>query len=231
MTNNLAVSQTKAQLTAWPRAKLTELRRYRNAVETTPAGNLVVSELLRPSVAEMDVYYNRLNELNEGMRSDIGAVKRRMARLFLLFPVSAGENTEAVADAYASVLSGIPLWAVDSACKAAIDSGAKFRPSAPELLTVATKSCSGLLEEVSDLTKVLTAEPYRPRPENERDRVKRGFAELLGSLGGNVVGSTPAPFFNAHDETKRDVFADRGPVSLSPGLAASLGIRKREEAA
>ncbi len=178
----------------------------------------------------MDIYYDRLTELSEGMRADVGAVKRRMARLFLLFPVSAGENTEAVADAYASVLSGIPLWAVDGACKAAIASGSKFRPSAPELLAVAMKSCAALLEEVADLTAVTTAEPYCPRPENERDRVKRGYAELLGSLSGKVVGRPGDPFKARPWQDIKDAF-NANPPTFSPALAASLGVAKKETAA
>jgi hypothetical protein len=160
----------------------------RNAVERTPAGQLIVSSASVPGDAEMASYRRRLSAIEAGLKNNsLAALIRRMARLFLLFPVTgqAAGMGESTAEAYASVLSAVPIWAVDKACIKIVNSGAKFRPSAPEILKLAVENCRFAHDEADTLRAILAAEPYQQNDPTERDRVKNGFAELLRHIVGD----------------------------------------------
>ena len=196
----------------------------RNAVERESSGKLVIAENLAPTVAERDAFRERYIEIQDGLRpAGIDDVKRRMARFFLLFPVSGqtADMLEETADAYARVLSSMPLWAVDKACKRVISSGATFRPSAPELRKMADAECQPYYGEAATLLAIEDAEPYRVNTDDGRARVKAGFASLIAQLSGtNFVSGGSA---RTGDQARRDVEA--GFPHLQGPLAASEFIR------
>lgn len=205
----------------------------RNAVETEAGGNLVVSDLAAPPPEEREAYGRRYLAIQEGLgRTDLDAVKKRMGRFFLLFPV-AGQASGASADmaeAYASVLLRVPLWAVDKACQRFISAGATFRPSAPEILKAAEDACRPIYEEAESLRKVLGAEVYHQNTKTERQRVISGYKALLATFSKeHVVGKTDFRTMTK-DEAARHLDALKHQYSDAPAKPRYIpGINDHDE--
>ena len=143
------------QLTPSPREFLDRVASYCNYVDCLPGGKYAISDKFVPNEAELSQFRARYDEIIRGMKSDGEAIRKRMARLFLLFPVqgqASGMMDETIS-AYASVLSGFPLWAIDRACQKVIASGATFRPSAPELRKLADEACKSVYDEAEFVAK------------------------------------------------------------------------------
>ncbi len=218
-------SSTVPQLTPSPREFLDRVASYCNYVDCLPGGKYAISDKFVPNEAELGQFRARYDEIIRGMKSNAESIRKRMTRMFLLFPVAgAGVGTmEETVAAYASVLSGFPLWAIDRACQKVIASGATFRPSAPELRKLADEACKSVYDEADSLQKLLSAEVYHQNTSTERERVKAGFKELMADLNKtNNIGR------QTREEAIRDVEAGfphlRGPVTLSPAVRASLGL-------
>lgn len=222
MTKNLPTTsrEPRSILSPSPRAFLDKIAMRRNAVEREPSGKFVVAHTAAPTPDERREYQQRYLAIQEGLaRSDIELLKRRMGRFFLLFPV-AGQAPGAAADmaeAYASVLSRVPISAVDKACQKYISEGATFRPSAPELLKAADDFCRPIYEEADTLRKILDAEVYTQNSPTERERVKAGWRELSNSLmRSNVVGK-PVDLKNmTKDEAERHLEDLKARFAASP---------------
>jgi hypothetical protein len=169
-----------------PRDKLDRLRLDASAVEKTPSGKLIVAASKQPGAAVLVAYRSRLARIDAALSAPLDELRRLVARLFLLFPQS-NVAPQASVEAYASVLADRPLWAIERAFNRVRQSGAAFRPSAPELWKLATDECSALLEERDLIATVLDAEPYEDRGSVEREksraRVKSGFQSLKAALG------------------------------------------------
>lgn len=201
----------------------------KNAIERTPAGKYVVPDVLAAPSLEREQYERRFEMICVGLRNtDMAALQKRMGRFFLLFPV-AGQSPGSAADmaeAYASVLSAVPLWAVDTACQKVIASGATFRPSAPELRKMADEACRPYFDEADALRQILTAEVYHQNTATERERVKTGFKTLLAEIGQtNGVGNRA----KTREECIRDIEAGfpamKAPLTVSDALRASNEAR------
>lgn len=217
-----------SQLTLSQKPFLDMVAHYRNAVERSPSGKRIISNRRAPSGNDLPVLEARIADIAQGLApSPSETVKRRLSKLFLMFPV-AGQNAEmidATLDAYAGVMSAFPLWAVDSACRKVIASGATFRPSAPEMRTLAEKECAPVYQEAEALHDILTAEVYEELDKNERERVKSGFKDLLADL---TKHTNPDGFRKTKSECLRDVEAGfpsmREPIAPSDRIARSLGL-------
>jgi hypothetical protein len=152
----------------------------------------------------------------------IESVEKRMATIFLWFTTAglSEESAQALTQAYARVLSGFPTWAVDRACIKIRDSGAKFRPSAPEIRKWVEAECAPAYQEAETLHLIITAERYSPATEAERARVKAGFAEFIASL--------PDPRRDrrkTREQAERDIASGfpsfQGPIAVGDALKAS----------
>jgi hypothetical protein len=214
-------------LTLAPKPFRDRIARYRSHVETTAAGKHQISALNAPNANELaEIEQRRALVLGWLRSAPIESVEKRMATIFLWF-TSAGlseESAQAVTQAYARVLSGFPVWAVDKACIKIRDSGARFRPSAPEIRKWVEQECAPAFHEAETLQLIITAERYEPRSEAERARVKAAFAQFIASL--------PDPKRDGRktrEEAEMDVaggFAHlQGPIAVGDAFKAAIGAR------
>ncbi len=140
------------------------------------------------------------------------------------------ENVAPLVDDFARLLGGQPLWAIDAACLAILRSGAKFRPTAPEILDRATREAAPARAELADITIVLDADIYRAPDPTERKRVLARFKEMIAECGlCQPLDHKQGP--QTRSEARQAVaegFAHlRGPLSVSTELAASNALHKR----
>lgn len=153
-----------------------------------------ISEARAPNAAERGELETRRQGLAVSLRAaDFEAVKRRVAKLFGMMPqVGADADTivELVSD-YSNVLKSQPLWAIDGACVSVIESGAKFRPSAPEFLALARSRAQPFFAEMAKIETVLRATVVREPDPAERARVKAKFDEFLRKSPNFVNASSP----------------------------------------
>lgn len=210
-------------MTSAPRSFLDRMALRRNAVERAPSGKLVVADNLAPTVGELASFRDRYLEIQEGLRrAGVEEAKRRMARLFLLFPMpgmGAG-MVEEMADAYARALASLPLWAIDRACKKVIDSGATFRPSAPELRKLAAGEVAAFHSEAAALKAIMDAEPYHVNTDNERSRVKAESKALIAELGSTNFVCKKSQVISPPADLASDYAAN--PIKLSDELVERL---------
>jgi hypothetical protein len=160
------------------------LSRCLNAIERDE-----IADRFAPSADERRALELRREALGAGVGGgDIESIKRSIARLFGLMPVVGldADNAEVTVTEYARVLSLQPLWAVNAACRAVLDSGAKFRPGAPELLALAREKGRAIHAEANKITRVLSAKVYHTPTAAERERIRVGFADLGARLGSSA---------------------------------------------
>jgi hypothetical protein len=147
-----------------------------------------ISSLAAPSETERAILSERSRQIAAGLGpSPKDMVATRVARLFLRFPNAKPSDGEATAAAYATDLMRFPLWAIDQAILKAIrpnaDLNQNFVPTSPQLQALCQEVIGPFVEEARGIAAVLAAITYQPRPETERDRVKKGFAALLADTG------------------------------------------------
>jgi hypothetical protein len=163
------------------------LSRTRNALETTGAGDHEIAHTLALAEPERRGLTARSEDLIAALRpADREDVKRRIAKLFGMSNFVVGMDAETAADLvgdYAKVMATQPLWAVDSACRSVIASGAKFRPGAPELLAMARRASDPFRTELVSINSVLNARVYRVPDQSERQRVKALFEGVKAMFG------------------------------------------------
>jgi hypothetical protein len=229
MTNALTTQTASgvSPLSIAPKSFRDQIARYRGYVETTASGKHQISALNAPSANELVEIENRRALVLGWLRpAPIESVEKRMATIFLWFTTAglSEESARAVTQAYARVLSGFPVWAVDKACIKIRDSGAKFRPSAPEIRKWVQAECAPAYHEAETLHLIVAAERYSPATEGERARVKEGFAQFIASL--------PDPKRHGRktrEQAERDIasgFASfQGPIAVGDGLKAASGAR------
>ena len=146
--------------------------------------------------------------------------------MFGLIPEAGdAEATKKTISDYGRALASQPLWAVQAACRKALESELRFRPSAPVLLGHARDETKAARAELEAVDAVLNARVFRVPGLDERARVSGLFAQLARSLVDVETASRgdakPAP-------RSVDEFVDwsrRTPMTASPALLKSLGIR------
>lgn len=153
-----------------------------------------ISQTRAPNEAERGELETRLQALAVSLRAaDFDAVKRRVAKLFGMMPqvgTDADTIVELVSD-YSNVLKSQPLWAIDGACVSVIESGAKFRPSAPEFLALARSKAQPFFAEMAKIDAVLRARIIREPDPAERARVKAKFDEFLRNSANFANADSP----------------------------------------
>jgi hypothetical protein len=129
--------------------------------------------------------------------ADLDDAKRSIARLFGLLPMVGidAASVEATVTDYARVLSSQPLWAINAACRAVVESGAKFRPGAPELLVLARKKAQGAHAEADQITAVLAAKVFHEPTDAERAVVRDKIRALQAKVPATraLEAATPSP--------------------------------------
>lgn len=197
----------------------TILSRTRNALETTGAGDHEIPHTQALAEPERRGLTARAEDLIAALRpADRDDVKRRIAKLFGMSNFVVGMDAETAAslvDDYAKAMATQPLWAVDSACRAVIASGAKFRPGVPEFLALARKAADPFRTELASINSVLNARVYRVPDASERQRVKTAFAGLKDKLGFEAKPARGSESDHAaHADTMGEAFKST-PVALS----------------
>jgi len=210
-----------------PKSFRDQIARYRGYVETTPAGKHQISALNAPSASDL-IEIEQRHALVSGWlrRAPIDSVEKRMATVFLWFTTAglSDESARAVTQAYARVLSAFPLWAVERVCVRIRNSGAKFRPSAPEIRKWVEAECAHAYHEAETLRVIITAERYSPATKAERGRVKGGFAQFLASLDDPKRNGR-----KTREQAEQDIASGfshlQGPIQVGGGLKATIGAR------
>jgi hypothetical protein len=112
------------------------------------------------------------------------------------------EDAEAVVTQYVKAVAHLPLWAVAQAClrfargrvtkTECPDWKLAYAPSTAQLCHVAEASVREFWSEESRITAALTGVPSHQPTEAERERVARGFEELLRQLRPNNAATSAA---------------------------------------
>jgi hypothetical protein len=159
-----------------------------------------------PTAAERGDLSARRHVLLDSLRAPPSdTIKRRLAKLFGLLATGGidGESLVGLLDDYVKLLSHEPLWAVDAACLAVINSGAVFRPTGPQFLAMARKAADAARIELHDIEAVLNASVYHAPDPAEKERVLARFKGMISECGlGQPVGesrSKPRPAPAARD--------------------------------
>jgi hypothetical protein len=131
-------------------------------------------------------------------------------------------------------LAKVPLWAVDAACLEVVRSGAKFAPSAPELILMAEGYCAPFRAEQGQIRRVLDAEVWHEPSAEEKARIQAGFAKLMADLRMNEPYDKPRKDWRPVSPLERLAelrdAAEPAPA-LSDAALAKVGARRTEEAA
>ena len=139
-----------------------------------------------PTPAERGALTARVDRLREALRpAGRDEAARMVAALFATIPVgrAEAETTAEQIKLYAASLAELPVWAVASACRGHVDSGAAFRPAAGELLKRGRTACAAARAEAARIGQVLGAKVVGEVSAEERARIAGRFrAELLEAL-------------------------------------------------
>ena len=162
------------------------LSRAALAIEMTPGGVAELEASYALSPGDRQVLEARKRAVAPALRgSDVETIKRRLARLFGMMAGAAGDekSTASLISDYAKVLSSQPLWAIDAMIHRVIDSGATFRPSAPDMLKMARSATEPLHVEMTQIDRVLAARIYTLPDPDQRARVLAKMKAFAASLG------------------------------------------------
>lgn len=147
------------------------------------------------------------------------------------FPVGRGhrDDADAVMKMFIQALSGMPAWAISSACSAwnrgeAAGKNTSFAPAPPDLRELALKAANEFYREQRMITAILDAEVV---PEREPEEVRlavvarvKAFTETFGERPQPVA---PAEDFEAWEaRTKAELAGAR--IRLSPEALRGFGI-------
>lgn len=86
------------------------------------------------------------------------------------------------ASAYLAQIKHLPLWAIEAGCQSCIARNNPFPPSAGELRAACENAVQPLRDEEAEIRKVLEAEIYHSAPKAERERITKGFGDLIAEL-------------------------------------------------
>jgi hypothetical protein len=142
-------------------------------------------------------------------------------RLFGLIPQSdAGADVlRQIAD-YGRVLCVEPLWAIEGACRRAINEGVKFRPSAPDLLAKARLEARQARAEVDEIEKLFSAQIFHGPSKDARDRVGELYSDLRKTLDEATRGKKWKP----RPVEEVAAWSHQTPVELSSASKAAVGL-------
>jgi hypothetical protein len=157
------------------------LSRCRSAMVEVGRG-LELSDRAAPSPAERAYLAARADLLRESLApSSKEEAASMVAGLFAVIPVGRdeGENQAKQIALYASLLMDEPPWAIAAACRGCVDAGARFRPSAPELVAAARRAAQRVREEHYRIEQVLNAKVVHERTEEERAASRERIQEML----------------------------------------------------
>jgi len=183
-------------LTSAPRTFRDLVARIRSRLEEITPGRYQINRADAPNAGELRQIEQRQALVTSWLTpSAMKRVEARVAVVFLWFPTVglSADSAEATTTAYARAVCDLPLWAIEKACMKIRDSGATFRPSAPELRKLAKAECDPAYQELADLRQITTAEQYVPSANPERQRVQAMFKKLAADLEGGQVASGLTP--------------------------------------
>jgi hypothetical protein len=187
MANHLTESKISARPEFQSREQATLVHAYLSRLENHPgAAKSSISDQLAPTHADRQRLIARQQELSNGLIplgniAEAGVIIGQMFAGYLTVRLSEQQASEAVA-AYLAQVKHLPLWAIQTGCQSCIARNNPFPPSAGELRAACERAVQPLRDEEAEIRKVLDAEVYHSAPAAERERIKKGFADLLAEL-------------------------------------------------
>jgi hypothetical protein len=187
MGNNLQISQEISAPAHQNREQALLLHTYTSRLEVHPgAAKSSISSQLAPTPEDRQRLEARRRTLSNGL-APIGNVAEAGVLIGQMFAGYATvrlteEQAASTVAAYLDQVRHLPLWAVQTGCRACVARNNPFPPSAGELRAACEKAVQPIRDEEAEIRKVLEAEVYHSRPEEERERVIAGFKALLPQI-------------------------------------------------
>ena len=200
------------------------LSRAAGAVERAPEGRLEISSDYAPTQPEREAFGVRARHLEASLqRPKLENVMRRVAKLFLMLSTGGldAESSDALVTDYATLLSSQPLWAIDAACMQVLNSGATFRPSAPEFLAIARKHAEPYRTELYEIGQVLKARVCQTVSPEQRARVGKMLREFADGFGSRL--DRPRELTPAQHLSRAEYLGDRYSALTCPPLGTGTG--------
>jgi hypothetical protein len=197
-----------------------------------------ISSLDAPTANERQALAVRQRDLNAAMDpTDRATIETLVGSLLAGYPAGRGhrDDPDAVMKMFVQALSGLPSWAISSACSAwnrgeVQGKNTSFAPAPSDLRDLALSASSAFTREAMMIGKILGAEVVEERESDElrqavADRV-RAFAATLGAS--DRKASAPVSHAEDYDaweaRTKADLDAERrkGRLKLSSEALRAL---------
>ena len=242
LTTHLANSRKPALQTPDQYRYLTALT---SAVATTPGGDLEVSHLSAPTPRLRGELQGRLDDLRHGISPDMScrdtaaSLLKMIVDLFDAYPTVKMDvdKAQGVARTFASHVEHLPLWAVEEGIFECQGRKTPFPPSPGELKAASEKRLAPVQDEIAQITKVLDAKVYHQNSDSERERVTKGFQDLLSGLR-RTNGFSPPPRraqdYRESPEMKAQVALDsmnyrEEPIPLSDAARTAAGYARQPD--
>lgn len=157
----------------------TLISRFSNALENKPGSysQKIIPAESAPSDDERQVLEARYAALLNILKpADEHALTRSVATLRAAFPAAndGHENAMLTVKLYVSALSGFPEWAVNDACRKALDgrigNNPNFAPTPPQMAQACREFVSKFVDERGKLERILHAEIARHTTAEDRAR-------------------------------------------------------------
>lgn len=170
--------------------------------------------------------------LTPATRAEIG---RLVAYVRTLLPAQGNDDPELVVNGYISILSGLPLWALDQACndflKGRVPDHKTFAPTCDQIAARARSLVSRFESEIAAIDKIVRAEIIQVVSLEERERIGQKLRALSERIGENSRREQ-----EAEQEAARKRLAERNEIArkreleahgISDGIAMSLALRRK----
>jgi hypothetical protein len=215
-----------------------------------PAGSRgEISSLDAPSSNERTALTTRMHDLRGSMGgADRATIETLVGSLLAGYPSGRGhrDDPDAVLKMFVQALSGLPSWAISSACSAwnrgeVSGKNASFAPAPADLRELALQAAGVFSRELLMISKILTAEVVEEResPELRAEVAKRmrAFAERLGADDRKPVVQAdpinPVDDYNAWQARTLDeirVESKTGRYQLSDNALKAAGLTPNKDA-
>lgn len=197
MTTSLPAANQKSSRQIAPADRETHnlIAEMKNRLEPGPIGGFSIADRRLPSAEQRAALSQRRDLLVASLLpGERPGMARAVAAMFTGFPSVRmdAEEAKTTTAMYVSCVAHLPLWAVEQGCRAAVERKSPFPPSSGEFKAFCEAAAKEARDERTDLEAILNADVYRVPPADERERIKRGFCELLRDLGWNERDAIPA---------------------------------------
>lgn len=172
---------------------------YTRVVPTGLRGE--ISSLDAPTANERIALTTRLHDLRSSMgATDRATIETLVGSLLAGYPAGRGHRDEpdAVMKMFVQALSGLPAWAISSACSAwnrgeAAGKNASFAPAPSDLRELALSAAGGFSREQLMIGRILNAEVIEERESDEMRAAVAARVKAFAASLGAADRKEPAP--------------------------------------